>query len=120
MIFSLKKIDVKITSSIILGFNEPDHSKQSNLSVEEALENWHKLVSKSQIVGAPAMAGNPINGEWFPKFMESNFTQEKRYELILTFNKIRKEFRNEKILILFILNFIFLSSDVSLENISFM
>ena len=71
MIFSLKKIDVKITSSIILGFNEPDHSKQSNLSVEEALENWHKLVSKSQIVGAPAMAGNPINGEWFPKFMES-------------------------------------------------
>jgi DNA polymerase III delta prime subunit len=54
------------------------------------------------------------------KFMESNFTQEKRYELILTFNKIRKEFRNEKILILFILNFIFLSSDVSLENISFM
>jgi GTPase SAR1 family protein len=55
-----------------------------------------------------------------PKFMESSFSQEKRYELILTFNKTRKEFRNEKILILFILNFIFLSSDLSLENISFM
>lgn len=55
-----------------------------------------------------------------PKFMESNFSQEKRYELILTFNKTRKEFRNEKILILFILNFIFLSSELSLENISFM
>jgi hypothetical protein len=55
-----------------------------------------------------------------PKFMESSFSQEKRYELILTFNKTRKEFRNEKILILFILNFIFLSSDLPLENISFM
>ena len=55
-----------------------------------------------------------------PKFMESSFSQEKRYELILTFNKTRKEFRNEKILILFILNFIFLSSELSLENISFM
>jgi hypothetical protein len=55
-----------------------------------------------------------------PKFMESSFSQEKRYELILTFNKTRKEFRNEKILNLFILNFIFLSSDLSLENISFM
>jgi DNA polymerase III delta prime subunit len=54
------------------------------------------------------------------KFMESSFSQEKRYELILTFNKTRKEFRNEKILILFILNFIFLSSKLSLENISFM
>jgi len=32
---------------------------------------------------------------------------------------VRKEFRNEKLLILFILNFLFLSSDVSLENISF-
>ncbi len=40
MIFSLKKIDANVTSSIILGFNEPDHSKQSNISVEEALENW--------------------------------------------------------------------------------
>jgi GTPase SAR1 family protein len=55
-----------------------------------------------------------------PKFMESSFSQEKKYELILTFNKTRKEFRNEKLLILFILNFIFLSSDLSLENISFM
>jgi DNA polymerase III delta prime subunit len=54
------------------------------------------------------------------KFMEDVITIDKRYELIVCFNRIRKEFRNEKILMLFILNFIFLSSDVSLENISFM
>jgi DNA polymerase III delta prime subunit len=55
-----------------------------------------------------------------PKFMESNITNEKRYELLLCFNRVRKEFRNEKILMLFIVNFIFLSSEMSLENISFM
>jgi DNA polymerase III delta prime subunit len=54
------------------------------------------------------------------KFMDKIITIEKRYELLICFNKIRKEFRNEKILILFILNFIFLSSDLCLENISFM
>lgn len=54
------------------------------------------------------------------KFLESSFTIEKRYELLIAFNRVRKEFRNEKLLILFILNFVFLSSELSLENISFM
>ena len=54
------------------------------------------------------------------KFLESTITIEKRYELLISFNRVRKEFRNEKILILFILNFLFLSSELSLENISFM
>jgi DNA polymerase III delta prime subunit len=54
------------------------------------------------------------------KFLEGNITSEKKYELLFCFNRVRKEFRNEKLLILFILNFIFLSSELSLENISFM
>jgi DNA polymerase III delta prime subunit len=53
-------------------------------------------------------------------FLENIITNEKKYECLLCFNRIRKEFRNEKLLILFILNFLFLSSDLSLENISFM
>jgi DNA polymerase III delta prime subunit len=55
-----------------------------------------------------------------PKFLENIITTEKRYELLVCFNRVRREFRNEKLLILFILNFIFLSSELSLENISFM
>jgi hypothetical protein len=54
------------------------------------------------------------------KFLENIITIERRYELLVCFNRVRKEFRNEKLLILFILNFIFLSSELSLENISFM
>lgn len=55
-----------------------------------------------------------------PKFLDTTINSEKRYELLICFNRIRREFRNEKLLILFILNFIFLSSELCLENISFM
>ena len=43
----------------------------------------------------------------------------KKYQMLLVFNKIKKDFRNEKLFILFILNFM-LRSNVDLENISFM
>jgi hypothetical protein len=55
-----------------------------------------------------------------PKFMDSQISIKKRYELLVAFNKVRREFRNEKLLLLFILNFLFMSLDVTLENISFM
>jgi len=54
------------------------------------------------------------------KFLENILSSEKRFELLICFNRVRKEFRNEKLIILFILNFIFLSSELCLENISFM
>lgn len=43
----------------------------------------------------------------------------KKYELLCTFSKIKKEFRNEKIIIYFIIVFTFFRSDHNLENISF-
>ena len=55
-----------------------------------------------------------------PKFMSNKISTKKRYELLVAFNKVRKEFRNEKLLMLFMLNFMFMSLDVTLENISFM
>jgi DNA polymerase III delta prime subunit len=55
-----------------------------------------------------------------PKFLDNLITTEKRYELLFCFYRVRKEFRNEKLLILFILNFVFLNTELSLENITFM
>jgi GTPase SAR1 family protein len=49
-----------------------------------------------------------------------NVTVDKKYELLIAFNKVRKEFRNEKLLMLFILNFTYLDGNMVLENISFM
>ena len=43
-----------------------------------------------------------------------------KYQMLLVLNKIKKDFRNEKIFILFILNFLLLRSNYDLENISFM
>jgi DNA polymerase III delta prime subunit len=54
------------------------------------------------------------------KLLLNKLTNEKKYEMLVTYNKVRKEFRNEKLLILFIFNFLFLSSELSLENITFM
>ena len=47
-------------------------------------------------------------------------TEPPKYQLLLTFHKVKKEFRNEKLFMTFILNFYFLRSDLDLENISFM
>lgn len=44
----------------------------------------------------------------------------KKNQFLLAFHKVKKEFRNEKLLIVFILNFLFIRSDYDLENISFM
>ena len=49
-----------------------------------------------------------------------DLTIEKKYELLIAFNKVRKEFRNEKLLLMFILNFVFIDKETKLENISFM
>jgi DNA polymerase III delta prime subunit len=54
------------------------------------------------------------------KFLENVLSNDKRYELLLAFNKVRKEFRSEKMLLLFILHFIYLDKSYNLENFSFM
>jgi hypothetical protein len=54
------------------------------------------------------------------KLISDHLTTVKKYELLITFNKVKKEFRNEKVLMLFIFNFIYLDEILVLENISFM
>lgn len=74
MAFSIKRID-DITGKppYLLGFNEPDNAKQSDIRVEEALQAWPALVGKGHSIGAPAMAKNPVKpGNWLPHFMAKN------------------------------------------------
>jgi DNA polymerase III delta prime subunit len=58
------------------------------------------------------------------KYIEHNniehISDMKKFQLLICFHKIKKDFRNEKLLIVFILNFIYLRSDCNLENITFM
>jgi DNA polymerase III delta prime subunit len=87
---------------------------QKKMNLEELISLSTKLYEKSY------SALDIIHLLENQKFLENKISVEKRYEMLLCFHKIRKEFRNEKLLILFILNFVFLSSELSLENISFM
>ena len=49
----------------------------------------------------------------------SHLSCQKKYEFLIAFNKVKKEFRNEKLLMLFILNFIYSDENYDLKNISF-
>ena len=89
-------------------------NKSSNTNIDDFIKLSIKIYEKGY------SGIDIINLLETSKIMETFLTLEKKYELLLTFNKVRKEFRNEKILVLFILNFIFLSSELNIENISFM
>jgi hypothetical protein len=56
----------------ILGFNEPDHARQSDMTVEEALALWPELMKTGARLGSPAPTQYEVLGEesWLGRFME--------------------------------------------------
>jgi GTPase SAR1 family protein len=88
--------------------------KNKKLSVDQMMTFCEKMYEK----GYSGL--DILNLLQTSNFLELEISIEKKYEFLVCFNKVKKEFRNEKIIMLFILNFLFLSSELSLENISFM
>tara|TARA_Y100000768_G_C23958427_1_gene674016 strand:+ start:265 stop:1071 length:807 start_codon:yes stop_codon:yes gene_type:complete len=82
------------------------------------VNNYTDIINISEILYEKAYSGIDIIN-YFDKYhyIEDNI---KKYQYLLTFNRIKLEINNEKLLIMFLLNFIFLRSDINLENISFM
>jgi len=72
MIFSMRALNASHDAPLVLGFNEPDNAKQSNIRVQEALAVWPQLVSQAKRLGSPAVAGNPVSGDWLPAFMKAD------------------------------------------------
>jgi hypothetical protein len=57
--------------SVLLGFNEPDLSSQSNMSVQQALDLWPKLMATGMTLGSPAVSsGAATPGGWLDQFMQ--------------------------------------------------
>mgnify|MGYP002853928613 CR=1 FL=1 len=52
-------------ASHLLGYNEPDHTEQSNVSVEKAIEEWPQLLRTGLRLGSPATT----NFSWLYSFM---------------------------------------------------
>jgi hypothetical protein len=51
----------------LLGFNEPDHQSQANMTVDEAIRLWPRLMDTGLRLGSPAPAGT--NSAWLESFM---------------------------------------------------
>jgi autotransporter-associated beta strand protein len=51
----------------LLGYNEPDHTDQANMSVSTALSSWHDLLGTGLRVGAPAVSDG--GKSWLYSFM---------------------------------------------------
>ena len=55
---------------VLLGFNEPDLGSQSNMTVEQALDQWSQLMDTGMRLGSPAPAyGADQPGGWLDRFM---------------------------------------------------
>ncbi|MER7166258.1 glycoside hydrolase family protein [Micromonospora sp. NPDC000207] len=62
--------EARAAGPYLLGFNEPDLAEQSNMSVEEALRLWPRLMSTGSRLGSPAVAyGGADPGGWLDRFM---------------------------------------------------
>lgn len=53
-------------STHLMGYNEPDHSEQSNVTVEKAIEEWPLLMQTGMRLGSPATT----NYDWLYNFMD--------------------------------------------------
>jgi len=63
--------EVKSESSVLLGFNEPDMASQSNMTPQQALALWPKLMATGMTLGSPAVAANAATpGGWLDQFMQ--------------------------------------------------
>jgi hypothetical protein len=93
---------------------------------KELIKNMNDKISQQKIIlFVNKLYEKGYNGLDIISLLETEYTfflltEEQKYDLLIAFHKIRKEFRNEKLLLIFFLNFIYLYPKDSLETISFM
>jgi len=75
---------VKREGRVLLGFNEPDFADQANMSVEQALDLWPRLMGTGMRLGSPAVAfGGADAGGWLDRFMSGARTRGHRVDFIM-------------------------------------
>jgi hypothetical protein len=79
---------------------------------------YEELISLANQMHERAYSGMDVL-RWLEGRPESEIPSDKKYERLIAFQKVRHEFRNEKLLMLFMLNFTLFRSNDTLENISF-
>lgn len=70
----------KTKTEHLLGFNEPDHPSQANMTVAQAIELWPKLEAARLRLGSPATV--KPNSDWLEKFMIEAEQQKRRVDFM--------------------------------------
>ena len=103
-------------------FNNKNLKKRTLWLKKELEKNFNNNIVKNNIILmelSTKLYEKSYSGLDIIKYIENeNNDPIEKYKVLLFFNKIKKDFRNEKLLILYILNFLYLRSDIDLENIS--
>jgi hypothetical protein len=69
--------------NVLLGFNEPDLSRQANMSVSQALSLWPQLMATGMRLGSPSVAGGGATpGSWLDQFMSGAAADHYRVNFI--------------------------------------
>ena len=69
-------------AKVLLGFNEPERAGQGNLTVEEALDLWPKLMETGLRLGSPAPSSDGAGMAWLEKFMEGVAKRKLRVDFV--------------------------------------
>ena len=76
------RIASRRNSSCLLGYNEPDHFDQSDLSPDIAIENWDSFTECGLRLGSPAPDNVP--DEWLRAFMRTADSLNYRVDFVAT------------------------------------
>lgn len=76
----LARVKAQPNVHALLGFNEPDHKDQANLTVDKALEGWPYLMQTGLPLGSPAAAND--DGPWMQQFMQAAAAKHYRIDFI--------------------------------------
>lgn len=77
---SLKQDWKERGASHLLGYNEPDHKDQSNLTVDAALEGWPELLATGLRVGSPAVSDGGLG--WLYQFIDKADAAKLRVDFV--------------------------------------
>ena len=122
-IMSLKRILLKngiSVTSTTTATTTPTISYTQLIEISEHLvENGYSALDVIRILEEVISTTSLENGSEKESEKESENELFRNHELLLAFNGVKREFRNEKLLILFILYFIVFRSELDLKNITF-
>ncbi|MEP1489852.1 MAG: glycosyl hydrolase [Algibacter sp.] len=95
---NMEQIGQNMSFNHLLAFNEPDNAGQSNMTVEEALEAYPKLLASGLRLGAPGVenvqystSNDSFNdGAWIQEFMDGCIERGYRVDFIPAHDYVRR------------------------------